>query len=82
MKTKPSKEGYRITPKGWLTVRTNSSVEEMEKFWEEFTAFVASQAKQDEWPDGVPCLIMEGGGFCITVQKEQTPNTQDDEHAA
>lgn len=71
---KMNTDGFRITAKGWLTIRTGLSFDEMEKLWADLTKFVADQARQNGMPDGgLPCLVMKDGGICITAERQAPP---------
>lgn len=44
---------------------------EFEKLWQGLTDFVARGAKHNGMPDGgMPCLVLEGGGYCITAERK------------
>ncbi len=62
-----NEESYRLSAKGWIRVfLMNNQNPDPEFFWSELTHFVSNQAKQDGL-NGVPCLVLEGGGHCLTV---------------
>ena len=63
-----NEEKYRITPKGFFAVELKDFDNE---FWDKLTDFVAEQAKENGMTEGVPCLVLSGGGFCITAVAEE-----------
>lgn len=70
--TKP--KSFRITPKGWLGVKTG--LLNVDPLWNELIEFVSKQADANGMTDGVPCLVLADGGHCVRVHKE-SPSVPD-----
>lgn len=64
-------DGYEITPKGWLMMKTGLPAHYICDVWDEFGEFVKKRAMDRGAPDGIPCLVFQNGGVCITVVKEE-----------
>jgi hypothetical protein len=65
-------EYYFVTPKAYLAILANiDDFDGMDKLWNEFISFVLERAKHDGYIEGIPCLVLEGGGRCITVSKHE-----------
>ena len=66
-------EVYRISAKGFLAV-TARCYGDIDRIWKALEEFVKKEAMREGWTDGVPCLVFDGGGACITVQKNPSDN--------
>lgn len=64
MGKKDEKGKYRLTPRGFLRVLTGS-----DEVWVKLNIFIEQQCTQNGMNEGIPCLIFEGGGHCVTVEK-------------
>ena len=62
--------GVRLTPKGFLATETGLFME-FTAVWDKFEDFCRKQAKNDGYPDGIPCLIFKDGGICMTVKENR-----------
>ena len=64
---------YSFTPKGWLGAEFGLSMEETDFVWHKLIAFVERTAERDGYLDGLPCLILRGGGECVTICEQEPP---------
>lgn len=65
-------ERYSLTAKGKLTclmMETN----DIDRVWNGLRDFVELQAMRDGHARGTPALVFDGGGVCVTMEKEVTP---------
>ncbi len=62
-------EYYSITPKALIALHMGS-IERAEALWSELIKFAKRQAPQGSNADGVPCLILEDGGYCAMAKKQ------------
>ena len=59
---------YRMTPKAYLAFKLRVfSFKRSNRVWDDLTDFVRKQAIMNGLEDGIPCLIFDKGGHCITV---------------
>lgn len=63
-------EVFRLTPKGYLAVRTNR-YDDIDEIWDDLAERVKSEAAENGMTSGTPCLVFEEGGRCITINKEK-----------
>lgn len=56
-----------VTPKGWLVVELGGRMD----VWDKLVEMVSKTADANGMTEGVPCLVLEGGGHCIRVKKEE-----------
>lgn len=63
-------KSYHLTPKGWLSAELlpRFTLDESDKIWQGLTDMVAKKAAENGMTEGVPCLVLHGGGHCITAQ--------------
>jgi len=67
----------RLTPKGFIMAqlikhKVPGDCALGEEIWDGLARFVAKQAAHDGHPDGLPCLIMRGGGVCLTAREVES----------
>ena len=69
-------KAYRLTAKGLLcnkmTQARDGKETDMESAWDELVGFVKHRMAEDEMT-GIPCLVLEEGGICISVEKQNPP---------
>lgn len=61
-------EAFRLTPKGFLSMKLGVDISPL---WDELANFVKEEAARNGMTDGVPCLVMVDGGHCITAGKSK-----------
>lgn len=54
---------WRMTTKGWLVVELDGRMD----VWDKLVEHVSKTADANGITEGVPCLVLEGGGHCIRV---------------
>lgn len=67
-------EEYKLTAKGLLCVKLmpfGVSFDKVDEIWNELADFARKQAKQSNYADGIPAIVLIGGGECITVATEK-----------
>lgn len=71
---------YRLTPKGLLfnkmTQAKNGEETDMESAWNDLVLFVERRMAEDGMT-GIPCIVLERGGICISVEKQKGPTRED-----
>lgn len=69
------KQGYQLTLKGWFSVRAMrcKSLDDTDEFWNDLADEVRRVALADGLSDGIPALVLEGGGHALTVRQLEEP---------
>jgi len=62
-----NEEILQMTPKGFLYTEIMQNPNDIQTIWENLIKFVEKRAKE-EGMEGVPCLVLKGGGHCIAVE--------------
>ncbi len=68
-------EVYRLTAKGLLCVKLapfGVTFNQVDEIWENLKSFVQDQAKQNNYEDGIPAIVLDGGGECIMVTAKRS----------
>ena len=71
MEENKDSERYVLTVKGWLSLELNLNADEIQELWSKFANFVELQARRNGYTGRYPALIFDGGGECITMDKEK-----------